>query len=137
MTILIFTVGQAKFGIDIKYTKEIMQKKEITKSITPSFSVVGMVNIRDKVYTCIDMHKLLFKEEPKNEPHLMFLTENNDNNIAYLINSIDTVVDIDQNDIQEPSPLLKNGSNNYIQGLIYHNEDIITLLDLEKLNIEI
>lgn len=133
-----FTLNNEEFAIDIHYVQEINKLSDTNVTAVPNtaFYIMGVTNLRGKVIPVINFSNYLGLES----------SENTDNNrkiivinfqgrtLGLTVDSVSEVLRID-NSIIEPVPQLVHNQNDYILGIVKLDSKLITLIDIEKLNL--
>ncbi len=133
--ILLFTIENVIYGIEIKYINEIIGIEQIT--IVPKVPdyIKGVINIRGKVVPVMSIRKRFGKEEiPYDERTCIIVIEYEDGTQVGII--VDRVKEVNIVNPEEISttPEYKNvNANRYIKNIIESNGDIKLLLNCEKL----
>ena len=131
--LLVFTVGDQHFGVNIAKVMEIMQYQIVTKvpGTKPSFE--GIFSPRDKVISVIDLHTILNKEKPENTDGLFLICHFNKLDIAFHVTSVQGIRRISWETIEKPPEISANETSTLSTGIVKVESDIILILDLEKI----
>ena len=73
LELLIFTVGDQKFGVNIAKVLEIMQYQHVTKIPASNPAFEGVFMPRDKVISVVNLHTMLKREKPTNTDGLFLV----------------------------------------------------------------
>ena len=123
-----FMVHKAHFGITVDQVQEIVTNKAVTKTPGNNKGVIGVFNIRDTIYTVIDLKDILFDVPTELSKDTFFiLTEDK---YAYIVEDVYNIRKYNMNDIMAPSTLIKDSP---IQGVLNYDGDILSMLDLNKI----
>ncbi len=133
MELATFYVGGALCGINILNIQEINKHFEITGVPQSSDFVVGILNLRGKIVTIIDLGKKLeLSETNKEKDRRNIIVNSNDEHIGLLVDSISDVVNSGQDQV-EPSPSNLNGiKGKYFSGVLKTEKSLIGILDLDE-----
>lgn len=63
LEILEFIVNDVRFGINVAKVQEIVVKQKVTPIPSSAFGIRGIFNIRDGLYSVIDLGLVLFNRE--------------------------------------------------------------------------
>lgn len=133
--VLVFSVGDEEYAINVVKVKEILNIDNIAKVPDTHMSVPGVSLIRGEVITVIDMNYVLEKrlnEDVKNS--MTLVCEFNKMKVAFAIDEVKGISRIGWKDIKKPSTIT---SNSLVIGNIELNERIVMLLDFEKIVMDI
>ena len=130
-----FKLDEEIYGINVMQVQEVVRLPEIAPVPGAPSSVMGIINLRGNVVTVIDTRQRfgLSAREPDDSTRIV-ITEVDNQVIGILVDSVAEVVNLSTSDI-ETSPNLgeENESSKYIQGLYSNNEEILILVDVNKL----
>jgi purine-binding chemotaxis protein CheW len=128
-----FYVGGALCGIDILNIQEINKNFEITKVPQAADYVEGILNLRGRIVTIIDLGKKLGLEpasKAKNNRNIIVNSE--DEHIGLLVDSIADVVLAKRSAI-EPAPSNIGGvKGKFFEGVLKTETSLIGILDINE-----
>jgi len=131
---LTFKLGEESFGLEIKYVTEIVGIQPITKIPEVPNYVKGIINLRGKVISVIDV-RIKFQKEPVeyDERTCIIVIDIEDMSIGLIVDNVSEVITIKDEDIVPP-PSYKTGfQNEYIKGVGKYKDGVKLLLDSNKL----
>lgn len=130
-----FKLDDEIYGINVMQVQEVVRLPEIAPVPGAPSSVMGIINLRGNVVTVIDTRQRfgLSAREPDDSTRIV-ITEVDNQVIGILVDSVAEVVNLSTSEI-ETSPNLgeDNESSKYIQGLYSNNDEILILVDVNKL----
>ena len=128
-----FYVGGALCGINILNIQEINKHFEITSVPQSSDYVEGILNLRGRIVTIIDLGKKLgLQPVNKDKDNRNLIVNSDDEHIGLLIDSISDVV-IAKADEIEPAPSNIGGmKGKFFQGVIKTEKELIGILDIDE-----
>lgn len=135
---LSFKISNELFAINVKQVSNILEMLKITRVPESPDYMAGIINLRGKVLPVIDMRIKLGMDSiqiTKDTCILVIeLRENGDEmQIGALVDSVLEVLEIDSSNVI-PIPKIKDEkSSNYILGTLNHNENMLMILEPEKL----
>jgi purine-binding chemotaxis protein CheW len=128
-----FYVGGALCGIDILNIQEINKNFEITKVPQAADYVEGILNLRGRIVTIIDLGKKLGLEpasKAKNNRNIIVNSE--DEHIGLLVDSIADVV-LAKSSAIEPAPSNIGGvKGKFFEGVLKTQTSLIGILDINE-----
>jgi len=130
--IVIFKVDEEMFGINIEQVKEIITPMETFKiPNSPSF-VQGLINLRGKIYTILNLRKKFNLAAKESDEHTKIVILNSDSlAVGFIIDVVNEIIRIDDKDIENPPESIKALNKKYITGVAKIGEKAVLLLDLE------
>ncbi|WP_081960734.1 chemotaxis protein CheW [Nitrincola sp. A-D6] len=135
-----FRVNQELYGIDVMQVKEVLRYVEITPVPGADYSVLGIINVRGNVVTVIDTRRLFHMSDvPYDDDTRIIVVELNDKEvIGLVVDSVDEVINLPANRVDRAPNLSGDESaKRFVQGVCYHNNILIILLDLTKMLLSI
>ncbi len=128
-----FYVGGALCGINILNIQEINKHFEITKVPQSSDFIEGILNLRGRIVTIIDLGKKLgLVPVTKDKDNRNIIVNSEDEHIGLLIDAISDVV-IAKNEDIEPAPSNIGGvKGKFFQGVLKTEKKLIGILDIDE-----
>jgi purine-binding chemotaxis protein CheW len=128
-----FYVGGALCGIDILNIQEINKHFEITRVPQASNYIEGILNLRGRIVTIIDLgNKLGLEPVKKDKDNRNIIVNSDDEHIGLLVDSISDVVLAKKSDI-EPAPSNIGGvKGKFFQGVLKTETQLIGILDIDE-----
>ena len=128
-----FYVGKALCGIDILSIQEINKHFEVTTVPQATDYVVGVLNLRGRIVTILDLGKKLgLSEIEKNQNNRNIIVRSQDEHIGLMVDSISDVVTV-ENDFIESAPSNISGlKGKFFQGVMKTRTALIGILDIEE-----
>ncbi|MCF8018901.1 MAG: chemotaxis protein CheW [Vallitaleaceae bacterium] len=130
---LTFSLGEESYGIDIMYVTEIIGIQPITVvPELPNF-VRGIINLRGKIIAVMDA-RLKFNKTPKdyNDRTCIIVIDIAQLSIGIIVDAVSEVINIGDDNIVPP-PNLNLGGRKYIKSVGKSDDNVILILDCEKL----
>ena len=101
-------------------------------------SVEGIFKPRDRVLTVINLPKYLTGLDVEQQPKDLFIVTNfNKMYIAFRVHSVVGICRISWRDIQKPDNAISGGADGVATGIAQCGDDLVTILDFEKIVAEI
>jgi purine-binding chemotaxis protein CheW len=129
-----FQVGRETYGVPITSLHEIVRVPEITAVPDAPVYMEGVINLRGKIVSVIDLRKRLGETKALNgKRNRILVVEHNGRLSGLIVDSASEVIKIPAEDV-EPSPMeFHEGSLNCVTGLGKYKGRLIVLLDMGKL----
>ncbi|PLW80429.1 chemotaxis protein CheW [Candidatus Woesearchaeota archaeon] len=133
--LIIFKLGEEEFGVSIQDVREIITVPEITKIPDVEDYVLGIINLRDKIISIIDIEKKLkLLPDMNTKEKRIIIVDIQGEEIGILVDSCNQVLHLDKKNIDDaPETIVKKIGANFIKGVGKVQERLIILLDMEKL----
>ena len=130
-----FKLDDEVYGINVMQVQEVLRLTEIAPVPGAPDYVMGIVNLRGNVVTVIDTRKRfgLLPKEPDDSTRIVIIEVDNQV-IGTLVDSVAEVVNLRTSEI-ETAPNLgeDNESSKYIQGVHSDGDNILILIDVNKM----
>ncbi len=128
-----FYVGGALCGINILNIQEINKHFEITKVPQAAAYINGILNLRGRIVTIIDLGKKLGLDPvTQDKDNRNIIVNSEDEHIGLLVDAISDVVIAKKDDI-EPAPSNIGGvKGKYFQGVLKTKNQLIGILDIDE-----
>jgi len=128
-----FYVGGALCGIDILNIQEINKNFEITKVPQASDYVEGILNLRGRIVTIIDLEKKLGLEPiNKDKNNRNIIVNSDDEHIGLLVDSISDVALAQKSDIEPVPSNIGGAKGKFFQGVLKTETQLIGILDIDE-----
>lgn len=133
-----FTIHDSLYGINVAKVKEIIVSQPVKHMPHAHPAVEGIFKPRDKVITVVDLPNfLLGVSDEKKEKDLFIVTNFNKINIAFRVHTVVGISRISWTSIQKPDKTVNGGSEGIATGIAQCGDDLVTILDFEKIVAEI
>lgn len=133
-----FTIDNNLYGINVAKVKEILVSEPVKPMPHVHPSVEGIFKPRDTVITVVDLPKYLSGVAgEKGEKDLFIVTNFNKMNIAFRVHTVVGISRISWRDIQKPDKTASGGQEGVATGIAQCGDDLVTILDFEKIVAEI
>jgi purine-binding chemotaxis protein CheW len=134
MQVIVFELNKEKHAIEVKYIREVCSLKDITAvPCVPDF-VEGIINIRRKIISVINLKKFFsYPEQKMNKeqasPKILVL-HSESNEFGILVDNIEGIWSLSQKDIQLSLPSLTGVKQEFFKGV---TKEPLVILDGAKI----
>jgi purine-binding chemotaxis protein CheW len=128
-----FMISNESFGVDIAKVQEIVTVPEITKvPDTPDF-LEGIINLRGKIVSVIDLRKRLkLNGHERSKKNRILVTEMNGKVVGLIVDEVSEVLRLNTDLVEPPPDMVSSVGAEYVTGVGKLENKIILLLDLAK-----
>ncbi len=134
LEVLEFTVGSNHYGINVAKIKEIVPFHTITPVPNSHPNIEGIFMPRDLIITVIDLAKVIKAQPSADVQKDMFIITNfNQLNVAFHVHSVVGIHRVSWADIISPDSTVSSADSGIATGVIKINEQLIIILDFEKI----
>lgn len=139
--ILIFEIkNKAKntsqnFGLNIFKIQEIVTCPKVTHIVNSDPAMLGLIKTRDELIPLVDLSTILFgyPTEQKKDP-LVIICHGSERKLALLVENVSTIINSTWEQVKALDTMTTE--NNYINGFISVENELISLLNLEEIMIK-
>jgi chemotaxis signal transduction protein/DNA-binding NarL/FixJ family response regulator len=132
---VVFSLSKEKYAIDINYLKRIVWAGAITPVPGVPSDILGIVNLRGDIVAVVDLSQLLglkTRASTTSKPSLL-VTHNKGIDVAFLVDSVDNVIDLPSRSIDPPLITLEREYAGFLEGEAKVGEALIAILNYERI----
>jgi purine-binding chemotaxis protein CheW len=129
-----YRLADEVYGINVMQVQEVLRMSEIAPVPGAPSCVLGIINLRGNVVTVVDARELfgLSRSDATDQTRIM-IVEINKLIVGLLVDSVAEVVNIQNSDIDSAPNIGNEENSRYIQGVFSKNDEILILVDLNRL----
>jgi purine-binding chemotaxis protein CheW len=129
-----FRVGRETFGVPIATVHEIVRLPEITSVPDAPGYVEGVINLRGKIVSVVDLRKRFGEKEiTANKKNRILVAEVEGKLVGLIVDAASEVLKIPENEVDLPPSLFDDGDINYVTGVGKLKGRLVILIDLNKI----
>lgn len=130
MMLVEFYLGKELFGIPVKNVNEIIMPTQVTPVPRSKPYIEGITDIRGEVLPVIDLAMFLsIPVQENSEQDRFIVTGINEQRAIFHVSGVEQILSVTK--IEKPNDL--SNRNQFVSGVIRNQEQIILLLDFEKM----
>lgn len=122
------------YGVNVAKVREIIRLPQMTRIVNARPGVEGMVKLRDKVITIINLATVLGKETGSLVADRVVVLEFNNLMVGVLVHSVSRIYRISWKNVEAPA---RSVHSDQVTGLVKMEDRIILVLDFEKIVAEL
>lgn len=128
-----FRIGAETFAVPIGLVHEIVRVPEITAVPDSPDYVEGVINLRGKIVSVIDLRKR-FGEKTivRDKRNRILVTEVESKLVGLIVDAASEVLKLPETEVEPPPPVFDERDVNYVTGLGKLRGRLIILIDLTK-----
>lgn len=132
-----FHLDGETYGINVMQVQEVLRHTEIAPVPGAPSYVLGIINLRGNVVTVIDTRQRFgLGAAPVTDATRVVIIEADKQVIGILVDSVAEVVYLKQSEIETAPNVGTDESAKFIQGVCNKNNELLILVDLEKMMTE-
>jgi len=131
--LIVFGLDNQRYALPIHNVSEIIRNMEVTRLPNRQHYYTGIINLRGAVVPVINLHLRLGLEEGQlGKDARIIVTEANDHKIGFIVDNVYSVTTYNENEVDKPETFA--AEEQHIMGIVHHEDGMILLLDLQKIN---
>lgn len=128
-----FMLGKELYGADVMNAQEVMGITSIDYVPDTSPYMKGVIDLRGKIVPIIDLRlKFGMEEKEYNDETTIIITEMHNELVGLIVDSVANVIPISREDVQNVPHFTNNMDRDSVQGISKVGNNIIILLDIDK-----
>lgn len=129
-----FRLDNETYGINVMLIQEVLRVTDIAPVPGAPGYVIGIINLRGNVVTVIDT-RMRFGLPPRDfdDATRIVIIETENQTVGIVVDSVSEVVDIYSNEIETAPNVGNDETARYIEGVVSRGEELLILVDLNKL----
>lgn len=128
MQVVVFSIEKSYFAINTNIVQSIDNTIRITRVPRSSKFIKGLINIRGSIKTLVNINLILDVAENSPKENIIILSLKEED-IAIEVDFVKEVLEIKEKDVES----LDECDKDYMLGVLRRNNNLITVLDMEKL----
>lgn len=129
-----FRLKDETYGINVMQVQEVLRVSEIAPVPGAPDYVLGIINLRGNVVTVIDTRtRFGLSTGELDDASRIVIIESEQQVVGILVDSVAEVVELRQSQIDSAPNTGNEDSSRYIQGVASRDEDLLIVVDLNKL----
>jgi len=129
-----FKLAGETYGINVMQVQEVLRYTEIAPVPGSSNYVLGIVNLRGNVVTVIDTReRFKLPATDITDNTRIVIVEADGHVVGILVDAVAEVVYLRQSEVETTPNVGNDESSKFIQGVCHKNDELLILIDLDKL----
>ncbi|MEA3333787.1 MAG: chemotaxis protein CheW [Pseudomonadota bacterium] len=129
-----FQLADALFGLDTMLVQEIIKVPEVTKVYQAPKEIIGIINLRGKIVTIIDLAiKLDLPTEVDTNNRRIIIVESHNEPFGLMVDSINDVIHVDSDELGPAPANVRIIQGRFITSVFRNEEQLIAILNIEEI----
>jgi purine-binding chemotaxis protein CheW len=129
-----FRLGDEKYGINVMMVREVLKNTEIAPVPGAPYHVLGIINLRGNVVTVVDTRtRFGLPPHETDDATRIVILEREGQVVGMMVDSVAEVANLRESEIEFAPNVGNDDSARYIQGVSNQGDELLILIDLEKL----
>ena len=134
LQLVTFTILGRRLGVDITRVREIIREQEVTKVPQAPAFMEGVINLRGQVIPVIDMPRRFgLAGQAHTKSTRIVVLEIRDMVVGFVVDSVNEVMRIPANIVQETPSVISGAGSQFIQGIAQVNDRLLIVLEADSL----
>ena len=132
--IVSFKLGEEEYGIPILQVQEILKLPVVTKLPKSADYISGIIDLRGIVIPIVSLNKKFkIRHDDSIEQERAIVVQIAGKQVGLAIDTVSSVINVNDDEIEAPPPVLKGISEKYIKGIAKDKETFVIILDIEQI----
>lgn len=128
-----FWMGQRRYGMPVEEVQEVIREQEMTRVPLAGSMVRGLINLRGKIVTAIDLRRGLGLNEKQAEGPLMnVVVSSEEYTVSFLVDAIGDVLDVEEEAFEGVPDTLQGEARDLVTGVYKLPSGLLHVLDATK-----
>ena len=131
--LVLFKVNNEVFAISINNVNIIEKVSEIYKVPDTPVYIEGLINLRGKVHTVLNLRKKFGYEPIAFDENTRIIILNHTSVVGLLVDEVAEIFSAEDSDIKPAPELISGVSGKYFSGVVERDGKIVLIVDLDKI----
>jgi purine-binding chemotaxis protein CheW len=128
-----FFVDGQFFGVPVEQVQEVIRYQEMTPVPLAPAAIRGLINLRGQIVMAVDLRRRFgMLERLESQLPLNVVVETEDGAASFLVDEIGDVLDVDQENFEQPPETLCAQARELVRGVYKLPERLMLVLDAER-----
>jgi len=129
-----FFIGETLWGIDTLRVQEVIRVSDVTPVRHAAPSVAGVINLRGKIVTIVDLGKKLALPQATSAAETrIIIVEWNNEYVGLLVDRVSDVVNAEISQIAPAPSNVQGVQGSFLEGVLRTRESLISILGIDKI----
>ena len=129
-----FFIGETLWGIDTLRVQEVIRVSDVTPVRHAAPSVAGVINLRGKIVTIVDLGKKLALPQATSAAETrIIIVEWNSEYVGLLVDRVSDVVNAEISQIAPAPSNVQGVQGSFLEGVLRTRESLISILGIDKI----
>jgi purine-binding chemotaxis protein CheW len=112
-----FLLDDRYYGVDVQQVQEVIRYQELTRVPLASPVVSGLINLRGRIVTAIDLRRRLgLPDRPAGKLPMNVVVNTGDDAVSLLVDEIGDVIDVPADKFEKPPETLRGAARTLVAG---------------------
>jgi purine-binding chemotaxis protein CheW len=131
--LVVFDLAGERFGTEIERVHEIIRLQEVTQVPRAPEFVEGVINLRGRIVPVVNLRRRFgFPEAEATRAGRIVVVDVAGSTIGMVVDAVAEVARVARAAIEPPAPIVSTMNNEFVRGVCKRPDDLIVVLDLER-----
>ncbi len=133
MELLTCRVGEQWLGVQVRHVREVVTPHAYTKMPLSAAAVMGLINLRGKVITQLDVRQVvgLPKRESENEYRVAIVETTSGEDFGLVVDEVSEVIELDANCFEKTPKTLNHVWQEVSEGVLKQGDRVLVLINVD------
>jgi purine-binding chemotaxis protein CheW len=128
-----FLLDGRYFGVEVQQVQEVIRYQTITRVPLASPVVSGLINLRGRIVTAIDMRRrLALPDRPSDKLPMNVVVRAGDDAVSLLVDEIGDVIEVPKDKFEKPPETLRGVARTLVEGAYKLDDRLMLVLDTKR-----
>lgn len=128
-----FLLDGRYFGVEVQQVQEVIRYQELTRVPLASPVVSGLINLRGRIVTAIDLRRRLgLPDRPAGKLPMNVVVRTGDDAVSLLVDEIGDVIEVPAETFEEPPETLRGIARTLVEGAYKLEDRLMLVLNIRE-----
>jgi purine-binding chemotaxis protein CheW len=128
-----FVLDGRYFGVDVQQVQEVIRYQELTRVPLASPVVSGLINLRGRIVTAIDLRRRLgLADRPEGKLPMNVVVRTGEDAVSLLVDEIGDVIEVPTDAFEKPPETLRGVARTVVEGAYKLEDRLMLVLDTKQ-----
>jgi len=128
-----FLLDGRYFGVDVQQVQEVIRYQEMTRVPLASSVVSGLINLRGRIVTAVDLRRRLsLPDRASDKLPMNVVVRTGDDAVSLLVDEIGDVIEVPEDKFEPPPETLRGVARTLVDGAYKLEDRLMLVLDTKK-----
>jgi purine-binding chemotaxis protein CheW len=128
-----FLLDGRYFGVEVQQVQEVIRYQEMTRVPLASSVVSGLINLRGRIVTAIDLRRRLgLPDRPADKLPMNVVVRYGEDGVSLLVDEIGDVIEVPMDEFEEPPETLRGLARTLVDGAYKLDDRLMLVLNTSE-----
>lgn len=132
--VIVFSVGQEEYGLEIEKVQEVIRLKSIKKLPRSPDFILGVMNLRGKIIPIVGLREKFNLEKIEyNEFTRIIVVNQNNKFVGMVVDEVNRVVNVPAENVEGNPDMVTDKTRSLVRGVAKLKDSVVILVELDYL----